>query len=238
LIAPEIVVAPYDTSTGEVLWGVVPLRNESGTSIPDAMDLSDKIVAAAEEVRGVRCLPLNRTIETMRALNLPAITNVSEARRLATALRVDGILVGSVTAYDPYTPTIGLALALFATTGAPGSSLNARHLELALTEQSQGAGRMTDEPLASISEYLDGKNHQVQLDVRQYAIGRHAEGGAIAWKRYIASMPLFGEFAATFCVSKLMEQEWIRLGRAVAHARRGEREQTMAHSEPRAQDPR
>src|SRR4051812_20156380 len=67
LTSPSVIVAPYDPSRGEVLWAVVPLRNESGTSIVNVGAMSDKLVNAAEEVRGIRCVPLNRTIQAMQA---------------------------------------------------------------------------------------------------------------------------------------------------------------------------
>src|SRR6185436_9665749 len=52
LTAPAVTTAPYDTTKGEVLWAVVPLRNESGTSVVNIGNMSDKLVSAAEEVRG------------------------------------------------------------------------------------------------------------------------------------------------------------------------------------------
>src|SRR5882724_8298688 len=49
LMSPAAIVAPYDTSRGEVLWAVAPLRNESGTSLVNIGAISDKLVNAVEE---------------------------------------------------------------------------------------------------------------------------------------------------------------------------------------------
>lgn len=218
LTAPQITLAPYE-SPSEVLWAVAPLRNESGTSAVDPMTVSDKLVAAAEEIRGVRCLPLNRTLETMRALKMPGLATPGDIAKLAQQMGVDGLLVGSVTAYDPYTPSIGLSLVLWA---KPGSAMDGmvlskgvdpRTLQFQARELPPSANRRNDGVVASVSEFLDGKNHQVLLDVRNFASGRSKPTDALNWKRYVASMPLFEEFAANYALSRLMHSEWIRLGR-------------------------
>jgi hypothetical protein len=214
LVAPRAIVAPYDTSRGEVLWAVVPLRNESGTSIVDVGAVSDKVVAAVEEVQGVRCVPLNRTLQAMNVLGYTTLRTPGEARTLAQAMGVDGVLVGSVTAYDPYVPTLGLSLALYARPGtmAPDrQTLDPRSLSTRPTETAPATWSRTEGPVAVASEHLDAKNHQVQMDVRSYAEGRQKNLTALGWRRYMASMDLYCEFGAYRVVDELIKQEWVRL---------------------------
>ncbi|MBL8964967.1 MAG: hypothetical protein JNK70_12975, partial [Phycisphaerae bacterium] len=153
LTPPMVNESPYDPAAGDVLWAVVPLRNESGTSLADPLILSDKVVSAVAEARGLRCLPLNRTLATMRALELPAIRTPAEAQALARALGADGVLVGSITAYDPYVPTIGLTIALHGRPGAmnasPDRTLDARALTGRTDEPaSQAEGNFSSRPLS------------------------------------------------------------------------------------------
>ncbi len=214
LVAPITVVAPYDTSRGEVLWAVVPLRNESGTSLVDINALTDKVVVAAEEVQGVRCLPLNRTLAAMNVMGLTALHSPQEAQSLAQAMGVDAILVGSITAYDPYIPSIGLSLALFPKAGsmAPGRQpLDPRTLTVRPTEGPAGDWPRDTGPISVVSEHLDAKNHQVLMEVRSYAEGRQKMPSALGWRRYTASMDLFCEFAAHRVVAQMIQQEWVRL---------------------------
>lgn len=221
LTAPRAIVAPYDTSRGEVLWAVVPLRNESGTSLVDVGAMSDKLVAAVEEVRGVRCLPLNRTIQAMNVLGYTTLRTPAEARSLAQAMGVDGVLVGSVTAYDPYVPTLGLSLALYSRPGtmAPGRQpLDPRTLTVQSRDSEPGRWSREEGPVAVVSEHLDGKNHQVLMDVRSYAAGRDKQPSALGWRRYTASMHLFSEFAAYHVVDTLIKEEWSRLPGGVSAA--------------------
>jgi hypothetical protein len=219
LVPPQSLAAPYDTSRGEVLWAVVPLRNESGTSLVDVGDVSDKVVAAASQVRGIRCLPLNRTIATMRALKMTELASPADAKRLASEMGADGLIVGSITAWDPYDPPkLGLALALYTRPGAmdrPGAEgLDTRKLEYQPTDYQYFPHSSFDSaPSSVVSEYLDGKNHEVLMRVRDYATGRHDPNSALAWRRYLASMDLFSEFAAWHTVGRLIDHEWIRLAR-------------------------
>ena len=218
LVAPQVTLSPYDTLHGDVLWAVVPLRNESGFSQADALAISDQVVTAVEEVQGVRCVPLHRTIETMRAMKMTGVHSPGEARALASAMGVDGIIVGTVTAYEPFTPKFGIALALFAREGKMGREpvkpVDALHLSTATTENgAPGREAFASAPVSTVSEMLDAKNHQVLMDVQSYAVGRSRSPEALGWRRYTAAMDLYCEFAAHYAVSRLLDQEWLRSGR-------------------------
>jgi len=214
LVAPQVLTSPYQGLAREPIWAVVPLRNESGTTSVDVLQVSDKLVAAAAEIRGIRCLPLNRSIETMRALKLGAISGPAQARALAAALGSDGILVGTITAYDPYTPTIGISLVLYGRDTERAASFDPSSLSTATTDRT--APRRSDGVLASASEHLDGKNHQVLMDVRGFAQGRTRDGDSLGWRRYTASMHLFEEFATNFLVSRIVQGVWMHAGLATA----------------------
>ena len=218
LTPPRITVAPYDTSLGEVLWAVIPLANESGTEVFDPLLISDKLVAAVEEVEGVRAVPLNRTLQAMRSLGLKGVSEPGQVRHLATVMGVDGIIVGTITAYDPYDPpTIGLSLALYARTDAMGGSvgpdpIDPRTLTAAPTDtRARPAGRLGDRPAAVVSANLNARDHSVLAALRDYAEGRHDPISAMGWRRYTASMDLYTQFATQHLVAALVEQERTRL---------------------------
>jgi hypothetical protein len=223
LVQPVSLVAPYDASRGEVLWAVVPLRNESGTSVLDTFEASDKVVAAAAQVRGVRVVPLNRTIAVMRALGMTELGSPADARRLAQEMGVDGLILGSVTSWDPYDPPkFGLALALYARPGAMQEALqglDVRALRYQPTDYQYFPRTVfADAPSSVVSEFLDGKNHKVQMDLERYARGRHDPESAMRWRRYLASMDLFSEFGAWHAMERLLAHESIRLARAAGLA--------------------
>ncbi|MBL9032329.1 MAG: hypothetical protein JNM80_11580 [Phycisphaerae bacterium] len=224
LTPPAALVAPYDTSRGPVLWAVAPLRNESGTTSADALAITDKVVAAAAQVRGVSALPLNRTIAAMRALGMSELKSPADAKRLAGELGADVIVVGSITAYDPYDPPkLGLALALYTRPGPAErrgqGALDPRKLTYQPTDYRYFPRSTTpDAPGAVVSEYFDGRNHQVLMDVKSYSTGRHDPDAGIGWRRYLASMDLFCDFGSWQTVKRLLDHEWLRLAQAAPAA--------------------
>jgi hypothetical protein len=218
LTPPVIAAAPYGASQGEVLWAVLPLMNESGTELFDPLTVSDELVAAAEEVQGVRTVPLNRTLQAMHALGIRSIQGPGDVHRLAAAMGVDGVLLGSVTAYDPYDPpTLGLSLALYARTPAMGAggapaAIDPRALAEAPTDTTPNAAQWLGEgPTAVISAHLDARDHGVLTALKAYAEGRHDPESALGWRRYTASMDLYTQFATQHLVAGLLQDEQTRL---------------------------
>tara|TARA_R110000868_G_scaffold411617_1_gene706199 strand:+ start:283387 stop:284175 length:789 start_codon:yes stop_codon:yes gene_type:complete len=216
---PGVIVAPYDTSRGEVLWAVIPPRNESGVSSVREDVIGDTIVAAVQGIRGVRCLPINRTLEVMRATGITQITSSIEAIALANALGVDGIIAGSITAYDPYDPPVlGLALALYSKPGsmerAPHTNLDPRALTMAYTDFGDSStSRFSGDPVNSVSQHLDARDHAVLMDLKRYASGRSDSNSALRWRVYTASMDLYTQFVAHHTVGRLIDEEWLRYAR-------------------------
>lgn len=216
LTEPHVLRAPYDTSDGEPLWAVIPLRNESGTRAVDPMEVSDAVVAAVQEARGVRCLPLNRTLEALDAMGHQGVVRTpAEAQALAVQLGVDGIIAGSITAWDPYDPPVlGLSLALYARDGSMSRAMpNPRVLSMAYAEPVFDRSNFLGSPVTVVSEHLDARNHRVLIDVQGYALGRSDPTSALNWRIHTASMGLYTRFAAYHAVGRILQEEWRRLSR-------------------------
>ncbi len=219
LVPPEVLVAPYDTSNGDALWAVAPLGNESGVSTINTDLIADALISKIDEIRGVACLPLNRTLAAMQARNLRFIRSPADARALATLLGVDAIVVGNITAYDPYDPPkIGISLALFSRDRKPAEPFDPMRLRSAYRDADYqiSNSKFDDKPVAVVSEHLDGANHEVQFELRRYASGRHDAESALGWKSHLVNMDLYTEFAAYFAVSRLLQQERLRVGQPAA----------------------
>ncbi len=219
---PHVLVAPYDATEGNVLWAVVPLINESGTTNADSFAISDALVARITETRGLSAVPVNRTIGAMRSLGLTQVATVADARVLAQALGADGVIVGSITAWDPYDPPkIGISVALFAREGRLRTGddwLDPVALEMAYTDYGLApatASAVSQAPASVVAGHLDGANHETLMEVRRYAEGRHDYDAALGWRRYLASMDLYTDFAAYWAVRGLLDKEQLRLARLV-----------------------
>ena len=226
MFPPGVIVSPYDTSGGNVLWAVIPPINESGTSLADVLVIGDAIVAAAQGIRGVRCLPINRSLEAMRSLGLEnGIQSSADAHEIAEYLGADAVLAGSITAYDPYNPPVlGLALALYARPGtmanASQTRLDPRALTMSFTDFGTFDGlSFAGKPVSVVSEHLDARDHGVLMAVKGYADGRSDRKSALAWRVYTASMELYTQFAAHHTVGRLIDEEWLRLSRQARQPR-------------------
>jgi hypothetical protein len=227
LAAPAAIVAPYDTSERDVIWAVLPPRNESGTSLVRTDLIGDELVAAVQQVRGVRCVPLNRALEAARELGMPdGPRDSGDAVRLADALGVDGVIASTVTAYDPYDPPIlGLALALYTKPGrmsqAAQTDLDPMALRMAFSDFGRFDGvRFSGDPVSVVSEHLDARDHAVLMALRAYATGRSDPASSLRWRVYTASMELYTRFAAHHAVGRLIDEEWLRLAREANPAAR------------------
>ena len=217
LTAPSVVAAPYSTSQGEAVLAVVPLRNETGDTMAPIDQVSEQLLAAVEEVRGIRTIPMSRTLMAMRALEFRGIRTPQELKALADSLGADGVVFGTVSSYDPYTPAVTLSIGLFARgermgERAPVETLSTRELQGMGAEPSASPTSAALLATSTWSDHLDGKNNGVQMAVRSYAQGRQNGPNALGWRRYLASMPLFTEFATAEAVRGLMREEWVRVG--------------------------
>lgn len=227
LVAPGTLTSPYDTSRGEALWAVAPLRNETGTTVFEVAELTDAVVRACQQIEGISCLSQNRVLAEMRGLGMASISTPEEAAALAGRLGVNGLIVGTVTAYDPYDPPVlGLALSLESGAAAHGGGdLSLDTLRGSVSDSDSGGvtARFATAPSASVSVVFDGRNHATKMELRRYATGRHEPGHARGWEQYLSSMPLFTEFAAHGAVGRLLDQERLRRARSGAGHRMSSR---------------
>lgn len=230
-VEPQILRAPqYPGMNGRAaLWAVAPLHNETGVSVVDPLDVTDRLARQVHSVQGLDVIPVNRTLAAMRALGMADVASPADARRLAEALGADAIVVGTMTAWDPYNPPkIGLSLALFARDGSPmvmapapttaGEAPETFSWETSARDTTPAAARFSDEPVATASQHLDASSHEVQVAVKTYASGRHETVSALGWRRYLASMPLYTDFATFRLTERLLDEERRRVGVPIAQA--------------------
>ncbi len=214
---PLTLTAPY-AAPGERLWAVAPLRNESGVGVIDPLSVSDRLVSQLSEVNGISALPMNRTLAAMRALNLGSIDTPAQALALARTLKADAVVVGSITAWNPYQPLeIGLNLGVFSDSPAmqPGRDESVTAEELlefrkARTDSPAAYGPSPG-PLAAVSVMLSADNHAVIADIKRFAGGRVDHDSALGWEVYTKSMARFTDFACFRSSELLLLAEQQRL---------------------------
>lgn len=211
--------SPY-TAQREIVWAVAPLRNESGTSLVDVLALSDTLIGELQQAPGITVLPVNRSLAGMRALGLASIDSPGDAARLARALGADAIVLGTVTAWNPYDPPIiGMSLGVFAidpdinpapTASRPAASDDPLAMRSAVTDTGAQRERQA-RPASIVTAVLDASNVDTRESIRQYADGRYDPRTALGWKRYTASMALYAKFACFEMSRRLLASERDRL---------------------------
>lgn len=217
---PDIVISPYDTTEGEVLWAIAPVRNETGDLLADTDLATDALALAAEQVVGISVIPNTRTRVALGNLGLRQIETPGDADALAQALGADAVIVGSLTAYEPYSPPkVGYALALHSVTGRGGprqAGFDLGTLRASPLGRDALAGARARKPRATVSALFDARNAAVEGELKRYARGRTDDASAWGWEQYMASMGLFTEFAAHASVRRLLDDERLRLTRSNA----------------------
>ncbi len=219
LTAPSALAAPYGQPQ---VWAIAPFINESGVSIVEGDRVADAFAIEAQLIDGIDTLPVNRVISAMRRLGLTAVTTPAQARSLLNALGADGLIVGTVTAYDPYQPPkFGAAIALFISESARSQHFDPTKLTRARTDEI-APGMMPDNaPSAQAAGIFDGSNHQTLVWLGEYATGRNEPGSAFGQRIYLVRMDLFTQFAAHRLLHDLLAREQARLAPVQADAVEG-----------------
>lgn len=204
LVTPVEHKSPWSS---ERTWALVPLANESGVSTLDTLTLSDDFVAEIEAAEGIRCLPLNRSIAALRSMGLNEIRTDAEARSLMRLLQVDGLVVASITAFDPYQPlTLGVAAQLYTTEQAGPTATDVSELTMAVTER-DGRDRSKLGPSSQASRIYSANNHDVLQRVEAYAAGRYNPKSGLRKQVYTSSMSSYSRFVAFEVVGELLSSE-------------------------------
>jgi hypothetical protein len=207
---PVTHAAPYRQT---VRWAVVPLLNESATSVADPRRLADAIQVEIQSIGGIDAVPVNRTIVAMREENLARVTNAYEAQKLMRALDVDGLVVGTITSFNPYPPmTLGLALELHVRESASSHHVDPLAILAAPSDTATSLGTVGPiGPVAVVAEVFDASDQQVLKWVRDYAEARHVPDHAYGDDIYLVSMDRYARFAAYRLLGTIIGRERLRL---------------------------
>ncbi|MBI1304284.1 MAG: hypothetical protein GC172_10945 [Phycisphaera sp.] len=206
---PTILMAPYPT---ERVWAVVPFANESGVSKIDGASIADKFVSEIEGVDGLRCLPLNRTLAVMQQLGMTEVSDLRQVYTLMRALQADGLVLGTVTDWDPYKPLrFGAAIEVVSLLeDVDGRALDLKELTMPVADSGGGldSSRVA---VSQASRLFDGRNNATLRELERYATGRSDPDSALGTRVYELRLDLFTGFAAYVLVRDLLEQEAARL---------------------------
>jgi hypothetical protein len=209
---PSSLLAPYDAPQ---LWAIAPLANESGTTAVDRMNITDLLSEQLQQVDGVDTVPVNRVLLAMQRLGLNAVTTPHDARNLIVVLGVDGLVVGTITAWDPYQPPkLGLAVQLFTTASMPATNVAFDPNTARRATGEIVSNPSTAAPIAQAAGIWDASNHQTLTSLKSFTRGRTRLDSAYGPDLYLVDMDLYTQFVAHRLVEKLLRNEHSRLAAA------------------------
>ena len=196
------------------LWAVVPFTNESGVSTVDSFQIADAFTQQLEQVRGIDTVAVNRVVNAMRATKIVSVGTPNEAFVLMESLQVDAIVVGTITAFDPYPPpTLGMAIQVFTRDSRRGGhSLDTQALTRAPTAGTAANGTAaTLQATAQAAGVFDARNHTTLGLLRKYAAGRTEPNSPFGTEVYLMDIELYTQFVSFWLIHDLLNFERSRL---------------------------
>lgn len=187
------------------VWAVAPVINLSGKRQVDPILQADLLYQQLQAVQGLTVIPVDRTIQAMAAMQIAEISSIEEALALCEALGVDGLIVTTITQFDPYNPPkIGAAMQLFRTGRAEAAAVDVNVLARAAadTAASPLPSPLATGPMVQVVGMYDAANGSVRQAVIDYARGRSDPSGPLGDKEYFVSTDRY----AGFVYRQLLEQ--------------------------------
>jgi hypothetical protein len=206
---PTMLKAPYESPR---LWGVAPMANESGVSIVDGAAVADAFMREAQQVGYLDVIPVNRVIRAMRELRMTSVNSHGDALTLMNVLDLDGFVVGTITAYDPYRPmTLGMAVQLYVRPPHAGDALDPQALGRSISGDPAPGELGPPHPVAQAAGVFEAANHDTVRQLQAYASGRSEPDSAYDEEIYLVSMDLYTQFVCHRLIADLLDSERARL---------------------------
>jgi hypothetical protein len=193
------------------VWAVAPAINLSGEDYVDPILQADIVYQQLQQVRGLSVIPVNRVAEVYASLRIDEVQSEEQASLVCEFLGCDGLIVPTVTAYDPYNPPkMGASLQLFLRTGSTAEQAKVDPREL--SRQARGAdGTLPASPefIQSVGMY-DAVNGSVRDSLAVFAQGRNDPLGPLGQKEYLVNMDRYAGFVYHSLMIELLSSERLR----------------------------
>jgi hypothetical protein len=191
----------------QMVWAVAPTVNLSGERPVDPLLQSDLVFQQLQAVHGLTVIPVNRVAEIYAKLRINKVQTEEQATAVCQLLGCDGLVVPTVTIYQPYDPPkMGAALQLFA---KPGSLermplIDPHQLERSPTPGPMAMGRPRQmQQAAGIFDAADGT---VRDRVNAYSAGRTDPNLPFGNRVVYLDMDQYSAFVYHELISQLLDE--------------------------------
>ena len=204
------------------IWAVAPAINLSGEKGPDPLLQADLLYQQLQQVQGLTVVPVNRVVEMYAGLKIDGVKSAEQANLICDLLGCDGLVVPTVTIYDPYDPPkLGASLQLFRKPRDYVRPASIDPREIARSSAPTPGQSLPQQPgFAQAVGMFDSANGSVRAAVLQYAEGRHDPQGPMGPREYLLSMDRYCGFAYNALTADLLrsiqrDKSGVMLSRAV-----------------------
>lgn len=186
------------------VWAVAPVVNLSGENTVDPILQADMLFEQLQQVQGLTAVPVNVTAQAYLDLRIQQVASAEQAAVVCDRLGVDGLIVASVTRFDPYNPPkMGSTLTLFMRPAQRrAADVDPRELARRATPPEGTQAAPAGEQMIQVVGMFDAANGSVRDRVKYYAAGRHDPLGPLGEKEYFVNMDRY----CGFVYSELVEQ--------------------------------
>jgi hypothetical protein len=197
------------------VWAIAPAVNLSGQSSVDPLLQADLVYEQLQAVRGLTVIPVNRVAQVYASLKLEQVNNAEQAAVVCDLLGCDGLIVPTVTDFDPYAPPkFGGSLQLF---GKPRgfavpNNVDPRDLVRSPTPPPEAGLAAAQQDATLGGAFLqsvgmfDAANGSVRQAVLDYAVGRNDPQGPLGPKEYFVNMDRYCAFAYHALIAELVDK--------------------------------
>jgi len=193
--------------THRQVWAVAPAINLSGQSQIDPLLQSDLVYQELQKVHGLTVIPVDRVVEVYASLKIDKVQSERQAYDICRLLGCDGLVVPTVTAYDPYDPPkFGASVQLFVKPGTFDRlpKVDPRALERNPTAVAPPAMPQTHN-MAQVVEMYDASDGTVLEAVKAYAKGRTDPNKPLGVDEITVSMDRYCAFGYHELLSELLD---------------------------------
>lgn len=200
-------VAPRASFPAGMAIAVAPVLNFTGSTDFDPYQAADLLASELTDFDGIVVIPVSRVLAALAAEGRDQIESPAHALRIARTVGADAVLVAGVTEYDPYTPTVGLALQLY----APDRKDPSPEISDAAVRANQPVGLEKNQdsltPLGQIQKVYNATHDDVVSDVERYARRRDADQSPYGWQEYVKVQTKYLRFCWHDALERMATQQ-------------------------------
>jgi hypothetical protein len=189
------------------IWAVAPAVNLSGESSVDPILQADLVFQQLQAVNNLTVIPVNRVVQVYAALHISRVESEDQAAIVCEQLGCDGLIVPTMTVYDPYNPPkMGAALQLLGRkSGQAVNNVDAHELIRRATPLTTEALPANPGFIQVVGMY-DAANGSVRDAVLRYAKGRNDPTGPLGSNEYFVSMDRYSGFVYHTLIEQMISR--------------------------------